>query len=240
MLALVSPDFTLACRICKAAFRNLLCCVPLLLFGDATFGANSDAALIYVNGAARINNVRVPRPATAIFPGDFLETGISSAATINKSGSSITVIAGSLVEYQGEAVDVRHGAVTVVTSKRMAAIAGDVKVSPVTDDWAEFDVVERNGIVKIRARKGNLIIDDGSKQVTLAQGLETTRDEKNPIAPNQSGKKKGSSKQVGARPAAKGGALNSEVAIGIGAAADISLAMWVLVKNDNPASPTKP
>jgi hypothetical protein len=122
----------------------------------------------------------------------------------------------------------------------MAAIAGDVNVSPATDAWAEFDVVDKDGIVTIRARKGNLVIDDGSKQVTLAQGLKMTRDDKNPIAANERSKKKRNPKQVGARPAAEGGALNSWGAIGVGAGAGILLTTWVLMKNDNPASPVKP
>lgn len=237
MLALVSLD---VCRIWNAAFRNIACCATLLLFTSSMFAANSDAALIYIDGAAAVNNVRVHRAATAMFPGDLLQTGTNSAATINKSGSSITVLQNSLVEYRGAAVDVRHGAVTVLTSKRMAALAGGVMVSPVTNAWAEFEVVDTDGIVKISARKGNLIIDDGSKQVTLAQGLEITRDEKNPITPNQSSKKNSGRKQVGASPAAVGGTLNSRVAIAVGAAADIYLTTWVLLQNDNPASPTKP
>jgi hypothetical protein len=240
MLVSMSLDFTHPCRIWNAAFRNVICCAPLLIFTSSMFGANADAALIYVDGAAAINNVRVPRAATAMFPGDLLQTGSNSAATINKSGSSITVLASSLVEYQGTAVDVRHGAVMVLTSKRMAAIAGDVNVSPATDAWAEFDVVDKDGIVTIRARKGNLVIDDGSKQVTLAQGLKMTRDDKNPIAANERSKKKRNPKQVGARPAAEGGALNSWGAIGVGAGAGILLTTWVLMKNDNPASPVKP
>jgi hypothetical protein len=242
MLALVPVDFTRdltrTCRIWIVVLRVILCCALLLLFTGSMFGANSDAALIYINGAAAINNVRVPRAATAMFPGDLLETGTNSAATINKSGSSITVLAGSFVEYQGAAVDVRRGAVTILTFKRMAAIAGNVRVSPVTDAWAEFDVADRDGIIKISARKGNLIIDDGSKQVTLAQGLEMTRDENSPASQNS--KKKKSAKQVGASPAAEGGILSSRAAIGVGAAAGVYLTTWVLLQNENPASPTKP
>jgi hypothetical protein len=234
-----TPDFAHARRLWNAAFRNIVCCVPLFLLTSSMFGANSDAALVYVDGAAAVNKVRVPRASTAMFPGDLLQTGNNSAATINKSGSSVTVLANSLVEYQGAAVDVRYGAVTVLTSKSVAAIAGAVRVSPATNGWVQFDVVYRDGIVKISARKGNLIIDDGSKQVTLAQGLEVTQDENNSIARNQSNKKKGRT-QVGARPAAKGGILNSGVAIGVSGAAATYLTTWVLLQNDNPASPTKP
>jgi hypothetical protein len=236
----LSPDFLHARRIWNTAFRSVVCCVPLLLLTNPMFGANADAALIYINGAAAVNDVLVPRAATTMFPGDLLQTGRNSAATINKSGSSITVLANSLVTYQGAALDIQHGAVTVLTSKETAVIAGDVRVSPVSNAWVEFDVVYRDGIVKITARKGNLTIDDGSKVVTLTQGLETTRDENNPVAPNRSSKKNRSGKQVGASPAAEDGTLNSPIAIGLGAGAGISLTTWVLVKNDNPASPTKP
>jgi hypothetical protein len=88
MITVASFDFTHVCRIWNVAF--------LLLFTSWMFGANSDAAMIYVNGAAAVNKVRAPRAAMALFPGDLLQTGANSAATINKSGSSITVLANSL------------------------------------------------------------------------------------------------------------------------------------------------
>jgi hypothetical protein len=96
-----------------------------------------------------------------------------------------------------------------------------------------------DGTVRIFARKGDLTISDGKDVVTLAQGQDTTRDESNPAAEN-SKKKKNKKAQTGAVPAAGGGIMNSPYAIGIGAGAVIGVTTWVLVKNDNPASPTKP
>jgi hypothetical protein len=200
--------------------------------------ADSNAAMIYINGAASVNNARVPRSSSAIFVGDWLQTGVHSVANINEPGSSITVLSDSLVQYEGVSVDIQHGGVTVSTSKGVAAKAGDVKVSPASNAWTEFNVVDTDGTVKIAARKGDLMIDDGSSVVTLAQGQETTRDESNPAAPNSKKKKNG--QVAGATPAAGGGMLSSPIAIGIGAGAVIGLTTWVLVKNDNPASPSKP
>jgi hypothetical protein len=34
--------------------------------------------------------------------------------------------------------------------------------------------------------------------------------------------------------------MNSPIAVGIGAGAIAGITTWVLIKNDNPASPTKP
>ena len=49
-----------------------------------------------------------------------------------------------------------------------------------------------------------------------------------------------SKRQTAPRPLATGGILNSPWAIGAGAVVIGGVATWVLVKNDEPASPTKP
>jgi len=225
----------------RFAFRRMASCVLLVLFPCSMFAADSNAAMIYINGAAYVNDARVPRPSAAIFSGDLLQTRPHSVANINEPGSSITVLGDSLVQFEGTSVDIQHGGVTVATSKSIAATAGDVKVTPTSSAWTEFNVVDTDGTVRIAARKGDLLIDDGKDVVTLAQGQETTRDETNPDA-TQTTKKKRSRKQApgGATPAAGGGALSSPIAIGVGAGAIIGVTTWVLIKNDSPASPSKP
>src|SRR5579863_3331114 len=222
----------------RFAFRRMASCVLLVLFPCSMFAADSNAAMIYINGAAYVNDARVPRPSAAIFSGDLLQTRPHSVANINEPGSSITVLGDSLVQFEGTSVDIQHGGVTVATSKSIAATAGDVKVTPTSSAWTEFNVVDTDGTVRIAARKGDLLIDDGKDVVTLAQGQETTRDETNPDA-TQTTKKKRSRKQApgGATPAAGGGALSSPIAIGVGAGAIIGVTTWVLIKNDSPASP---
>lgn len=225
----------------KSAFRGMVSCVLMLLFPGSVFAADSNAAMLYTNGAAWVNGAHVPRATSAIFSGDLLQTRSDSVANINQSGSSITVLSDSLVEFQGSSVDIQHGGVTVSTSKEIAATAGDVKVVPASNAWTEFNVSDLDGQVRIFARKGNLTISDGQSVVTLAQGQDTTRDEISTNTPtDQNGKKKRKKVATGAAPAATGGLLNSPYAIGIGAGAIVGVTTWVLVKNDNPASPTVP
>jgi hypothetical protein len=224
----------------RFAFRSLVSCVLLLLFPGSMLAADSGAAMIYINGAALVNDARVPRPSAAIFSGDLLQTRPHSVANINEPGASITVLGDSLVQYQGQSVDIQHGGVTVATSKEIAATAGDVKVTPASKTWTEFNVIDTDGTVRIAAHKGDLLIDDGKDVVTLAQGQETTRDETNPDATPNTNKKKRRKAVSGATPAAGGGALSSPIAIGIGAGAIIGVTTWVLLKSDNPASPSKP
>jgi hypothetical protein len=223
----------------KSAFRKMVSCVLLLLFPGLMFAADSNAAMLYTNGAAWVNGAHVPRTSSAIFSGDMLQTRGDSVANINQNGSSITVLADSLVQFEGESVELEHGGVTVSTSKKVSAVAGDVTVAPAGASWTEFNVVDTDGTVRIAARKGDLTVNYGKEVFTLQQGQETTRDESAPDSDKDS-KKKNKKRMAGANPAAGGGILNSPIAVGIGAGAIIGVTAWVLLQNDEPASPSKP
>jgi hypothetical protein len=222
-----------------SAFRRMVSCVLLLIFPASLFAADSSAAMLYANGAAWVNGSHVPN-SSAIFSGDLVQTRSDSAASINASGSSITVLADSLVQFQGVALKVEHGGVAVSTSKGVVATAGDVIVAPASSAWTEFNVTDVDGTVRISARKGDVNVTDDNGTVLLAQGQETTRDEQSDQSDGSDGKKKNKKRTSGAAPAAGGGVLNSPVAIGVGAAAIVGVTAWVLIRNDNPVSPEKP
>jgi len=226
-----------------ASFRKMASCVLLLAFPVSLFAADSDAAMLYTHGAAWLNGAHVPA-SSAIFSGDLLQTRSDSGANINAAGSSITILGDSLVQFEGASLKLEHGEVAVSTSKGVATLAGEVRVSPVSNSWTEFNVTDVDGTVRIAARKGDLSVTDGSGTVTLAQGQETTRDEQTQPSgsgsDNNSGKKNNKKQNEGAQAAAKGGALSSTVAIVGGAAAVGGVAIWVLTRSPNPVSPSTP
>lgn len=221
-----------------SVLRSLVSCVLVLLLPCSLLAADSNAAMLYTSGAAWVNGATVPNLSSAIFSGDLLQTRSDSVAKISEPGSTITVLADSLVQFEGASLKIEHGGLAVSTSKGIAARAGDVRVSPVTNAWTEFNVTDVDGIVRIAARKGDLTVTDGQNTVTLAQGQETTRDESSNS--DKKGKKKGTSPNGGAVPAAGGGAMNSPIVVGAGAAAIGAATIWVLTRSDEPASPTKP
>jgi len=214
--------------------------VLVVLVPLTSFAADSNAAMLYTNGAAWVNGVHVPRPTAAIFFGDLLQTRSDSVANINQPGSTITVLADSLVKFEGASVNIEHGGVTVSTSKAIATTAGDVKIAPASNSWTEFNVTDLDGVVRIAARKGDLTISDGKDTVTLAQGQETTRDESSDND-QKTGKKKGRRRGTGGTvPGATGGILNSPIAVGVGGAAAAGIIIWALHFNDDPISPATP
>src|SRR5207244_12449623 len=125
--------------------------------------------------------------------------------------SNVLIVADALVKFEGTAVAVEHGSVSVGTSKKVSTRAGEVKVEPVSDSWTQYDVSEKDGTVQIVARKGDVSVSDETGTSTLSQGQQTTREQ--PAEKNQ--KKKG-----GAMPAAGGSIRDSKGGLhhGIGAA----------------------
>jgi len=220
------------------AFRRTVSCVLLFLFPSAMLAADSNAAMLYTNGTAWVNGAYIPRSTSAIFAGDLVQTRFDSVANINGLGSIVSVQSDSLVQFEGASVKIEHGGVTVSTSREMATSAGDVKVTPASYFWTEFNVVDIDGTVRIAALKGNLLISDGKDVVTLAQGQETTRDESS--SDTKDNKRKNKKPITGAVPTASGGILNSPVAVGVGGVAIFGIATWVLMLHDDPTSPSKP
>jgi hypothetical protein len=223
-----------------SAFRKLVSCVLLIGFPGSLFAADSGAAMLYTHGAAWLNGAHIPS-SSAIFSGDLLQTRSDSGADISAPGSSIAVLGDSLVEFEGSSLKVEHGGVAVSTSKGVATVAGVVRVAPVSNSWTEFNVTDVDGTVRIAAKKGDLNVTDDNGTVLLAQGQETTRDEQSDQSNTSSKSNKTQKNNAnGAVPAASGGAFNSKVAIGVGAAAVGGLAVWVLTRSENPVSPSSP
>src|SRR5438309_19489 len=124
----------------RSPLRSIVSCVLLFLLPGSLLAADSNAAMLYTNGATWVNGAYVPRASSAIFSGDLLQTRSDSVANINQAGSSITILSDSLVQFEGASLRIEHGGVTVATSKGVATTAGDVKVAPASDAWTEFKV----------------------------------------------------------------------------------------------------
>jgi len=212
--------------------RNISCWMLLAVIPASLLGADSGAAMLYAKGTAWINGTSVPQ-SSAVFPGDLVQTKPDGVVHINASGSSVMILSDSLVKYEGNALSVEHGAVSVATTKGMSTRAGEVVVAPVSSEWTEFEVRDVNGTVEIAARKGDVSISDGAETTTLPQGQQTTRDD----SENRKNKKK---RAAGAVSAAEVAAMDSPYAIAVGGGVAGGLLIWVLLQGDDPASPVDP
>ena len=216
---------------------KILSCMMVIILPAALVAADLPGAMLYSHGTALLNGNSIAR-SSAIFSGDLVQTNGDSVANINATGSSVLVMNDSLVQYEGSALKLEHGGITISTSKLLAAQAGAVKVTPAASSWTEFDVRDVDGRVQIVARKGNLTIsDDTGTTSTLAEGQETTRDDSQSQSKNRK-RKKGIAEA--AAPGAAGAIFDSPITIGIAGAIAAGGTIWVLTRNDDALSPAKP
>ena len=215
--------------------RAGLSIVLAMLLPGQLLAADSASAMLYANGAAWVNGNMVPKSA-AVFTGDLVQTRPDSTAHLSASGSSVMVLADSLVKFQGPVVEIEHGAVRVSTAQGLATLAGEVTVKPAGSSWTEFQVTDVDGQVQIVATKGDLTIQDQQGTTTIQEGQQTTRDDTS----NPEQKKKKRRRGTGAATAAGGGILSSNTAIYTGLAIIGGVTTWVLLQDDDPLSPSCP
>jgi hypothetical protein len=220
----------------QSAFRSAVCCLLLILFpAQVMLAGETASAMLYTNGAAWLNGSEVPKSA-AVFSGDMLQTRPDSTASIQSNGSSVMVLADSLVKFEGPAVELEHGAVRVTTSRGLAARAGEVTVKPAANTWTEFQVTDVDGRVQIAANKGDLTVQDDKGTTTVTQGQQTTRDD----TTDTEKKKKKRRRGTGAAPAAGGGIMSSPPVVYGGLAVIGGAAIWILTRSEPPVSPACP
>jgi hypothetical protein len=213
--------------------RNTFCWMMIAMFPASLMASESNSAMLYAKGTAWINGSAVPH-SSALFAGDMVQTRPDSMVNINALGSNVTVGSDSLIKYQGNAISVEHGSISVATSKGLVTHIGEVTVAPTQSSWTEFEVTDVNGSVQIMARKGDVTIADASGTNTLPQGQQATRDE------SQDQKTKKHKKNEGAVAPMNGGILDSPWAIGLGAGAIGVGAAIILTRDGDPISPKSP
>ena len=209
--------------------RSALAALLVGVLPVSCFAADNAAGMVYTNGTAWINGSAVPKT-MAVFPGDLVQTHPDSMANIKASKLNVLVFSDSLVQFEPSTLKLEHGRVNVVTFKEYSVRVGELKISPKdASGTSEFEISDTDGVARIIARKGDLMLDDGKNMTTIPEGKEASQDDSNKDRKRRGG--------AGAVPGAAGGILDSPIAIGIGAAAIGGLATWVYIKSDDPVSP---
>src|SRR3979490_135138 len=106
----------------QSMLGSALSLVLAMLMPAQLLAADSAAAMLYSNGTAWINGTTVPKSA-AVFSGDLVQTRPDSTANLSSNGSSVMVLADSLVKFQGEAVEIEHGAIRIGTAQGLGTRA---------------------------------------------------------------------------------------------------------------------
>jgi hypothetical protein len=207
----------------------------------SVLAADSTAAILHLQGGVWVNGSEA-RDATAILPGDLLETKAGSVANLDVDGSSVLIQPESVVKFNGDSLTLEHGSVSVGTSRAMSVHVDCIRIVPVSNDRTQYEVTDVNGTVQVTARKLDVNILYGtstrkvsptsaaSQSATVHEGQQVTRQEVDACgtAPKTA--------------AATGNPVNTKwIEIGAGAGGAVILCALLCRGKTNPnLSPSKP
>lgn len=163
----------------------------LLGQGPSDQSASKPSAILHTQGGVLVNEQEA-RDATAVLPGDVLETKTGFSATLNLDGSEVLMQQESIAKFDGDVLELDHGNVAVGTSKGFRVRVNCIIVVPVLNEWTQYEVSDVSGTVHVVARKLDVNVNheghgksaekpaeksDDSQKATVREGEESNRDE---------------------------------------------------------------
>jgi hypothetical protein len=217
----------------SVSFIRSFVCWAMVLMVPQSLPGQTPAAILHAQGGVWINGYEA-KDSAAVFAGDLLETRPGFSANLTLEGSAVLIQAESVSKFQGDWLELDHGAVSVETSKSFQVRVNCIKVVPVANEWTQYEVTNVNGTVQVAAHKSdvNVQVEDahrkpsgemaGSQGGSVHEGEQRNYDE---------------SQLCGAppRPTGARSALNPKwIAIGAGGT---GLLIWILVHGGGGSSP---
>jgi hypothetical protein len=226
--------------VCLAEWRNLVCGVMILILPGSVMAQDSSAAMLHNEGGVWLNGNSAP-DSTAVVMHDVVRTQKDSRARIDADGSTVTIEAETIVQFEGDELILEHGSLQVNTWRGMKVRVNCLTVIPPTQEWARYDVTDVDGKVLVLAYQNDVNIRYRGtaawrskhaelSDVTVHQGGQATREERCGVA-----------YKTGSPLDAHGPLLNSLLAKGLGIAAVGAITCYALCRpNGDPVSPYKP
>jgi hypothetical protein len=167
--------------------------MPLSLLGQSPSAGppqsdQAPSAILHTQGGVWVNGQEA-HDATAIFPGDLLETKTGFSATLNLDGSEVLLQQEAVAKFDGDLLELDHGSVAVGTTKGFKVRVNCITVVPVLSEWTQYEVSDTNGTVHVAARKLDVNVNHeghgtksadkatDSQKATVREGEESKRDE---------------------------------------------------------------
>lgn len=161
--------------------------LPFSLLGQSG-SSPGGAAILHTQGGVWVNGYEAA-DATAIFPGDVLETKPGFSANLSLDGSTVLVQPESVAKFQGDLLVLDHGSVSVGTSKRFKVRVNCLTAVPVLTEWTQYEVTDTNRTVLVTARKLDVNVEremgrgkpspetEASRETTVHEGQQGSYEE---------------------------------------------------------------
>ena len=204
----------------------------------ASAQGQTGAAILHAQGGVWVNGYEAA-DSSAVFPGDELQTKPASSASLTLDGASVLIQPESVGKLQTNLLELDHGSVFVGTSKGFRVQVNCLMVTPVHNEWTQYEVTNVNGTVQVDARKDDVYVDRQSDHKKPGAATEAESSRRSVVHEGEQ-KSFDVSEICGAPPLTRAGSIISPkwVAAGGAGAAGILICVLLCGGSHKPISPS--
>ena len=118
----------------------------------------SASAILHTQGGVWVNGYEA-KDSSAVFPGDVVETKPASPANLTLDGATVLIQPETVAKLQSNLLELDHGGVAVGTSKSFKVKVNCLTVTPVSNEWTQYEVSNVNGNIQVAARKNDVNVE---------------------------------------------------------------------------------
>lgn len=153
----------------RKLFAILLC----FTLSPLTLAAQTPGALLYATGQVTIN-ARAVSNSSPVFPGDRIQVGPNSSASITAEGFSAQISPQSSINWQQQALEFQTGSVTVAAKSPWQVHIGTTTVS-LGSQLSKIEVIQREDVALIKLDEGSANLDEAGQVTALKTGFTVAR-----------------------------------------------------------------
>lgn len=154
--------------------RRVLTWMFVVLLPASLQAADAKSAVLHSQGGVWVNGMEAA-DASAVFPGDLLETKPGFTASLSEDGSTISIQPESVVKFEDNLLVLDHGNVLVGTTTGMRVRVHCITVIPVSDtEWTQYEVTDVNGNIQVAAHKKDVRIEIEGNHAKAPSATEAT------------------------------------------------------------------
>jgi hypothetical protein len=139
--------------------RRILTWMLVVWLPASLQAADTKSAVLHSQGGVWVNGMEAA-DASAVFPGDLLETKPGFSASLSEDGSTVSIQPESVVKFEDNLLVLDHGNLLVGTTTGMRVRVHCITVIPVSDtEWTQYEVTDLNGNIEVAAHKKDVRIE---------------------------------------------------------------------------------
>jgi len=145
--------------ILQRTLRRILAWTLVVWLPASLQAADTKSAVLHSQGGVWVNGMEAA-DASAVFPGDLLETKPGFSASLSADGSTVAIQPESVVKFEDNLLVLDHGNLLVGTTTGMRVRVHCITVIPVSDtEWTQYEVTDVTGNIQVAAHKKDVRIE---------------------------------------------------------------------------------